>query len=639
MRFSSILVAAATAFSTAAVAQVPVEAFAEMPMFKQLEISPDGQKFFTRINDNGTYRFMVVDISGGGVQPLFSYPESKERTIGRAEWARNDRIVLGLMYKGQRGSTNVYETRLIGMDPDGTKQKDLFPKNIKGPGGRPVQLQDQIVSTMPQDPGKILVQYFGSVYAVNIDRTAVHTPVRREWPDISYWQGTRDGEVFAGWGVKDTENFSTPTLILLTDGNDWVSRHHLRQDESFDVIGPAARPNIYYVISSHEGRAGLYEYDAKADQFGKVVYSDPDIDVDNAVYDDETRSVLGVVLAEDENDVTWLSDNWISAELAKLKATFPDNEVAIYGFNETKTHAIVKVNPLHAPGQLFIYDRQTPGLTALPVQQPSLQGQPLGKIITTSFKARDGLDIPAYVTLPPGLTSLEQARNLPFVVYPHGGPHARDYAEYDFIAQMLASQGYGVLQMNFRGSSGYGREFLLAGKREWGQAMQDDITDGAQWLVSKGYAANNKLAILGGSYGGYAALMGAAKTPDLYQCAIGLNGVYDLPQVLASARQYMGGRYSTRFIGDLYKDRSTLNQNSPINLVNQISVPVLLVHGQKDNTVNVDQSRAMAAAMQKAGANVRYVELPEDDHYLSFQDTRLTFLQESERFLESCLGQ
>ena len=262
----------------------------------------------------------------------------------------------------------------------------------------------------------------------------------------------------------------------------------------------------------------------------------------------------------------------------------------------------------------------------------------MGDIFVTSYESRDGLEIPAFVTLPPGYKNMEDAKNLPFIIYPHGGPQARDYAGFDFIAQFLASRGYGILQMNFRGSDGYGKEFKEAGKAQWGQAMQDDISDGVGWLIENGWADADRIAILGGSYGGYASLVGAMKTPELYQCAISLAGVSDLPQLLRDANKFSGGKYATRFVGSLWKDGSKLRENSPINNIDKYTIPVLMFHGTDDRVVDVEQSSKFVKAMKRKGKDITYFELPDGDHHLSLYKNRLTFLRETEKFLKGCIG-
>jgi dipeptidyl aminopeptidase/acylaminoacyl peptidase len=246
---------------------------------------------------------------------------------------------------------------------------------------------------------------------------------------------------------------------------------------------------------------------------------------------------------------------------------------------------------------------------------------------TIRFKARDGLEIPAVLTLPAG----KEARALPVVVMPHGGPFARDDEQWDFWAQFLAERGYAVIQPNFRGSSGFGSAFAAKGRGQWGLAMQDDLNDALAELVRQGIADPKRAAIFGGSYGGYAALRAAQRDGALYRCAISFAGVSDLDALI---------RYDSSFLNSgagrdwLRNQAPDLKSVSPINFPEQFSIPVLLVHGKADKSVPVKQSREMADALKKAGKAVRYVEQPLGDHFMSREEDRVALLREVEAFLK-----
>jgi len=255
---------------------------------------------------------------------------------------------------------------------------------------------------------------------------------------------------------------------------------------------------------------------------------------------------------------------------------------------------------------------------------------------STTYEARDGLNIPAFVTLPPGIKTLDEAKKLSFVVLPHGGPNARDFESFDWLAQFIAFRGHGVLQMNFRGSQGYGQEFMDQGDREWGQSMQDDVTDGTKWLIDQGYADPNLIVIGGASYGGYAALMGAVKEPDLYTCATSINGVTDLVELIKDSSRAQR-RATKRMIGRLWGDRDMLRANSPAQRADEIKIPVLIVQSQRDRIVPRQQALTMRDALKEAGGDVTYVELKNGNHYLTVGDNRITMLRALEDFLYNCL--
>nr|WP_249777492.1 S9 family peptidase [Herbaspirillum robiniae] len=252
-----------------------------------------------------------------------------------------------------------------------------------------------------------------------------------------------------------------------------------------------------------------------------------------------------------------------------------------------------------------------------------------------SFKGRDGTPLHGYLT-PPWNAPAGKA---PLIVLPHGGPVARDVARFDVYTQFFASRGWAVLQVNFRGSAGYGAEFEQAGFKRWGLEMQDDITDSVNWSVQSGLADPARICIVGGSYGGYAAMMGVIKTPELYRCAVSINGVADLRDLLANAQRYVGYEIGAeRIIGQWWSDRERLRQTSPVNRAKEIRTPLLLIHGKEDRTVPVEQSRDMADALKDTGnKDYRYVELPLGDHGLSREEDRIRAFREMETFLKTYL--
>ena len=254
------------------------------------------------------------------------------------------------------------------------------------------------------------------------------------------------------------------------------------------------------------------------------------------------------------------------------------------------------------------------------------------------YPARDGTSIPAYLTLPPGGAS----KNLPVVVLPHGGPHWRDTASFDYIVQFLATRGYAVLQPQFRGSTGFGDAYVKAGYRQWGGLMQDDVTDGVRHLIADGTADPKRICIAGLSYGGYAALAGAAFTPDLYACAASIGGVSDLPTLLSEAKRPFGSD-TDAVASDEERIGKTYDPNviakSPARSAATVTAPVLLLHGVDDSVVPIAQSERMARALEKAGRPVKFVKLAGEDHWLSRGDTRLQVLKELDAFLAPFLSQ
>jgi dipeptidyl aminopeptidase/acylaminoacyl peptidase len=270
---------------------------------------------------------------------------------------------------------------------------------------------------------------------------------------------------------------------------------------------------------------------------------------------------------------------------------------------------------------------------------PDLSPADLGEEKPYPYKSRDGLDIHAYLTLPPG----KAPKNLPTVIFPHGGPAYRDRLAFDWWAQFMASRGYAVLQPNFRGSSGYGVTFRDAGNGQWAGKVQDDITDGVHKLIADGIADPKRICIVGASYGGYAALAGATFNPNQYACAISYAGIADL-QLFIDRDVYVGGDESESSslwearIGAGKSETSKLDAMSPYAHADQVKIPILLIHSSKDVTVPIEQSQIENKALLSAGKNVQFITLDGDDHYLSLGATRVQLLKEVEKFLAAHIG-
>jgi dipeptidyl aminopeptidase/acylaminoacyl peptidase len=267
---------------------------------------------------------------------------------------------------------------------------------------------------------------------------------------------------------------------------------------------------------------------------------------------------------------------------------------------------------------------------------PALADAKLGEVRAIRYKARDGAMVPAYLTLPPG----SSGKGLPLIVLPHGGPEARDDYSFDWWAQFLAVRGYAVLQPQFRGSTGFGKPWRVAGYRQWGRLMQDDVTDGAQAMIEQGIAEAGRICVAGASYGGYAALAGAAFTPDLYRCAVSVNGVSDLPQMLGYEKQHAGEESDTLaywrdHIGPSL-DREVVAK-SPLKAVANVKIPVMLMHAVDDTVVPQTQSQSMSRALTTLHKPITYVKLAGEDHWLSQTETRVQVLKEMEKFLDEHL--
>lgn len=367
-----------------------------------------------------------------------------------------------------------------------------------------------------------------------------------------------------------------------------------------------------------------------------VIAEDPERDVVSVQYDPYTRQPIGAWLGGADPEVRWFDPD-AEARFAKVARAFPGKTVELFGRTADSSRILARVGGPSVPPVYYLVDFNARRADIVGEAYPTLTDVPLGTMQATRYAARDGTQIPAYLTLPPG----SDGRDLPLVVLPHGGPEARDEYDFDWFAQFLATRGYAVLQPQFRGSTGFGDDFRRAGYGEWGGLMQDDVTDGVKALVEQGVADPRRICIVGASYGGYAALAGVTLTPGLYACAVSINGLSDLPMAVGQTRMASGAESNTyaywrKSIGPAHDAK--LAERSPARQAGKAVAPVLLLHGVDDTVVPISQSRKMAQALKDAGKPHEFIELPGEDHWLSRNATRIRVLQETGRFLEAHLS-
>lgn len=396
--------------------------------------------------------------------------------------------------------------------------------------------------------------------------------------------------------------------------------------------GMGSQPDIAYVVTRAGGdKDGLYEFNLRSKTLGRAVFQHPRVDIDGPERDAFTREVVGTSYTVDYPNAEYFDRAYAQLH-ADVAATFPGEHVNIISVSSDRKKATVRVDGAQNPtGVYYLVDMTEPSISKVGARYGAIAPADIGAVKSITYQARDGMSIPAYLTLPPG----SAGKNLPLVVMPHGGPHSRDTASFNPWSQFLASRGYAVLQPQFRGSSGFGAKHLDAGKFEWGLAMQNDLTDGVKHLVANGTADASKVCIYGWSYGGYAAMAGLALTPEVYKCGVAGAGVSDLLLFLgdSSKRSTTRGKFWKDYIGSPISDRDRLIATSPIKQVHKIRAPLLLIHGKDDTVVPVRQSSAMAEALRAAGKQVEYVEIEGDDHWLSKASTSKRVLRELERFL------
>jgi dipeptidyl aminopeptidase/acylaminoacyl peptidase len=372
----------------------------------------------------------------------------------------------------------------------------------------------------------------------------------------------------------------------------------------------------------------------------ELVESDPENEVDfgSPVFDRGTDELIATVYVGDKVRIYPRTDE-VKKDLEFFDKNLPDGEYNVQSSTNDMRYHLISVSRDVDPGSVYLYDREKKRIELLYKSRPELPSEYLAEMKPVRYRARDGLEIPAYLTVPRGA----EPAGLPVVIFPHGGPWARDRWGYDGYAQFLANRGYAVLQMNFRGSAGYGKSFLNAGNKEWGfGAMQHDITDGVKYLIDQGVADPERVAIFGGSYGGYATLAGVTFTPDLYAAAIPYVAPSNLVTLIKSFpaywRPFMKRWYLRVGDPDDPDDKKDLIARSPLFKASEIKSPMLVVHGLNDPRVKKSESDQLVVALRERGVNVEYIVAPDEGHGFRAPENRMALAVAIERFLAKHIG-
>lgn len=461
--------------------------------------------------------------------------------------------------------------------------------------------------------------------------------VHRGDEDTIDWVVQSDGQLLAR--VDYDNRYNSFKIVSEQDGSKTtLYKSNNAKRPPFSLIGVHPESDSLIILAS-DGFDYLAELKTDGTIWGPMVQQDgKDIDL---VFVDDARVVQGVKYSGVYPSYQFL-DEELDADIRTLISEIPGASVTIVDHSSDWQKLLLKLEGSFTSGMYVLYDRASDTREMIAETRPDIPPQAIGEALAFQYPARDGLMIEAIVTLPPK-TDLAQVSALKTIVMPHGGPEAHDAIGFDWMAQYFSNRGYLVLQPNFRGSSGYGDAFVAAGNGEWGGKMQDDLTDGLQALVDAGLADPDKVCIVGASYGGYAALAGGAFTPELYKCVVAIAPVSDLRLMLREERRDRG---RSHWVIDYWEERMSdgeprtrkLNAISPRRHAANFQAPVLLIHGDQDSVVPIEQSEIMQDALVEAGKTVEFILLEEADHWLSESASRLVTLQAASSFVERQIG-
>ncbi|MEO7307760.1 MAG: S9 family peptidase [Ferruginibacter sp.] len=602
--------------------RIAVEDFFKNPEKFSWRISPDGEYISYLSPHNGHTNVFVRKVSDSTAIPVTN---DTARNVYRYQWKGN-RII----YLQDVGGDENFQMFSVGSDGKDLKALTPFPK-----------VRTEILDAWRDIAGKEKEMMIGmnkrdakyfDPYSINIETGELKVLYQND-KNYDSWFTDHTGIIRI---ASKTDGVNTTYYQRATEAAPFDSFFTTTYKDQFAIqFFTFDNKNVY--VSSNIGRdkTAIVEYDLASHKEVKEIYSNPEYDVDGLSYS-EKRKVLTMV-----NFTSWKAehhflDNETEAEYKKMGDKFKGYEIGIYGNNNAEDKFVVWTGNDKVAAKYYFYDKKTGDTKFLADAFPWLKEENMATMKPVEYKSRDGLTIHGYLTLPKGY----EAKNLPVVINPHGGPWARDDWGYNNEAQMFANRGYAVLQMNFRGSTGYGKEFWLKSQKQWGKTMQDDITDGVNWLIKEGIADAKRVAIYGGSYGGYATLAGVTFTPDLYACAVDYVGVANMFTFMKTIPPYWEP-YKAMFyemVGDPVKDSALLAAASPVLHAGNIKTPLFVAQGANDPRVNKAESDQMVEALKKRGVAVDYMVKNDEGHGFANENNRLDFYKAMDKFFDKYLS-
>ena len=630
------MLAAALAASAPAAATLPaappagsplaVETFAELPFLTLPVLSPDGSRVAARLMVNGEERVGIWTLSAPRDQPPTLVEASNVEGIA---WAGDDRLlidVIGLFsFRFGQFALSLPSRNILLHEIETGKTSRL---------GDSVGMVDDLIFVDPAAryvllSGQAELDEGPSVRRIDLaDGESVEVePARR---GVMKWFADGSGVVRVGvdYGERRTRIWYRAAAGAELRRID--TRRNFTDDSVVDMVRFTSNTDRGLIITNAEtGRFALYEYDFATDTRGATLFAHDEVDVTGAVLAPD-GSVDGVAYEDDRPRVRWLNPA-LAALQQRIDAALPGKTNMILNRSRDGNRVLIFTSAADDPGTYHVFDQAERRLEIFASPYDGLAGRPFAPVRPVRYQSRDGLTINAYLTLPRG----QPERALPLIVMPHGGPFSRTRWEFDPEVQFLASRGYAVLQPNFRGSTGYGRLFVERGYGQFGAGMIDDIDDGVDWLVREGIADPARVCAMGASYGGYAALWAATRSPQRYRCAISWAGPSDLRKMLRyDLNSYLPQRYLRERRRQVQgEERTDLNAVSPLRQVDTLIVPVLIAHGEQDIRVPVDQSRDLVRALTRRRANVESAFYPKSGHDFATPEDSADFLRRVEAFL------
>lgn len=636
-----IAVAGLFLFSTVTIAEVSLEEFTKLPLYGDLKISPTGEFLAATVrNDDGQMSLMIMRTDGSEITA--NVRGFRRDFINDFFWANDERIVatLGRQYGSLDAPSATHE--IVAVNWDGKRREWLF-----GRGKDPSVTFDRtykvanLLNRLDDDKKNILVAVndyakpnstFTEVYKLNIYSGRM-SKVTRAPARGAQIVTDNDGVVRLAISV-DPDN-KNAIVIHRREGKRWnlLGTYHGKEGTITPVAFAPDNEVLYLLDNRDTDTDSLYFFNTTSEET-ELVYTHDFVDISSVEIAPDGH-LLGVYTDPDYPEFTLLNEQHaFAAPLTSVRNALKGYRVRPTSMTEDGNLAIIVASSDRAPPKYFLFNVQTNQLSLIASVLPGIDATQMRPMEPYKLKVRDGTEMYAYLTRPD-----DSDGPFPMVVLPHGGPHfVRDYWTFNPEVQLLASRGYAVLQVNFRGSGGYGRDFLYTGYGKWGTVMQDDLTDATLWAIDSGIAARDRVCIYGGSYGGYAAMMGVVREPDLYQCAIAYVGVYDLELM------FKKGDIPTRDSGITFlkeavgEDKQDLRARSPLHNLHKLKAPVFIVHGGEDYRVDVEHAYRLRDRMEELGLPYEWMLKEKEGHGFYRPENRLELYQRMLAFLGKYIG-
>lgn len=620
--------------------QATPEIFGALPDMQEAQISPDGRYLAALENRPEGAAVIIYDLDDPSARPVgIKAGSAKARDL---IWADNERLLLLASITDTFNTSGGKETWEFWRWVSISRTKRAARVILESRGGYIIAGAGELKAFPPQSPGRAV--FYASrgengtgLVEVDLDSGSERI-FEKNRPETTDWIVDRNGApiVRRDYASGDDE----VSIFSARRGGDFrlIKKYKVKPKEPSPLsLGDLIDDdNVVASIPSGDTRA-VVELNLESGAVSGPMFHHPDYDLDGFGYDPRTARATDIRYTDDFQRVIPF-DAKERAFQQGLEKAIPGAAPIVVSRSDDGGRAVIRAVYADKPAAFLLYTAATGKISKISSSYRSLDGKNLLRRVKYDYGASDGTKVPGYLTIPAG----REAKNLPLVVLPHGGPEARDDMSFDWWSGFYAARGYLVYQPNFRGSSGYGEAHRKAGHGEWGRKMQDDITEGVRNLVLDGRADAKRICIVGASYGGYAALAGATLTPELYACAVSIAGVSDLPAMLGWSKERSGRAvedfWETRMGASRFKDTDELNAVSPAKQAQNVRAPVLLIHGRDDTIVPISQSRKMRDALKDAGKTVEYLELAGEDHWLSRAPSRIAMLRASIDFIDRHIG-